>query len=425
MTISPTESSLTRRMRLGLVCLAAVSVALPMAWISLAKVLLIVFGLFYLSSNVWVKRSDPAFQALWTPRVVLACLLAFSASLAWTEADLGTALSAYVKHGKLIEMLLLLILIRSAQEARIGVIAFAAGQVFLLLSSWLLFVGLPVPWVTDPIGKYVVFSSYLDQSIILATSAAVFWHLRPQDRWPRWIAITLAALAMINVLLLEGRTGYIVAVAVFSLAVMWAVPRRWRLLTLIVTPLIVLVALYFGSAQVKERLSRGVVESQNFAAQAESASSMGWRLNAWRRSVEAINEMPWLGHGVGSWTTAAKRFEGTTANQTFGVGSNSNPHQEYLLWGVELGVFGTLALILLLVAMLRDAMRFSIGIQQTTISIVAAMAVACMFNSTLYDDLMGDYFCISLGLLMALGMRSASTSAEPAQSSLAQAPTTP
>jgi hypothetical protein len=31
------------------------------------------------------------------------------------------------------------------------------------------------------------------------------------------------------------------------------------------------------------------------------------------------------------------------------------------------------------------------------------MAVACLFNSALYDDLMGDYFCVVLGLLMALG----------------------
>lgn len=33
------------------------------------------------------------------------------------------------------------------------------------------------------------------------------------------------------------------------------------------------------------------------------------------------------------------------------------------------------------------------------------MAVACLFNSTLYDDLMGDFFCVSLGLLMAYGVR--------------------
>jgi hypothetical protein len=32
--------------------------------------------------------------------------------------------------------------------------------------------------------------------------------------------------------------------------------------------------------------------------------------------------------------------------------------------------------------------------------------VACLFNSALYDDLMGDFFCVSLGLLMALGARS-------------------
>ena len=36
---------------------------------------------------------------------------------------------------------------------------------------------------------------------------------------------------------------------------------------------------------------------------------------------------------------------------------------------------------------------------------VAATAIACMFNSTLYDDLMGDYLVRTLGVLLALGVR--------------------
>jgi O-antigen ligase len=35
---------------------------------------------------------------------------------------------------------------------------------------------------------------------------------------------------------------------------------------------------------------------------------------------------------------------------------------------------------------------------------VVALAIACMFNSSLYDGLIGDYFCIVLGLLLGLGL---------------------
>lgn len=382
-----------------------------MAWISLAKVLIFVFGLACLIANHVRKRSDPVFKNLWTSRVIIAILLAFSLSLLWSVADLEIALLALVKHSKLLEILLLISLIRTAHEARLAMAAFAAGQALLLLSSWLMAVGVPIPWATSSGFKYVVFSTYLDQSIIFATTAAVFWHLRSDHLWPRWLAALLAAAALINaLLLLEGRTGYAVALTVLSLAVMWAMPKRLRLATLMATPIIVIFGLYLGSAQVQDRLSKVVHESQNYASQGGSEGSSGWRLNAWHRSIQAMKESPWLGHGVGSWTMTIKRLEGSAATQIFGEGKAGNPHQEYLLWGVELGLAGTLLLISLMACVMRDALQFKTSITRAIISVAAAMAVACMFNSTLYDALIGDYFCIALGLLIALGIRTAPTS---------------
>lgn len=382
-----------------------------MAWISLAKVLIFVFGLACLIANHVRKRSDPVFENLWTSRVIIAIFLAFSLSLLWSVADLEIALLALVKHSKLLEILLLISLIRTAHEARLAMTAFAAGQALLLLSSWLMAVGVPIPWATSSGFKYVVFSTYLDQSIIFATTAAVFWHLRSDHLWPRWLAALLAAAALINaLLLLEGRTGYAVALTVLSLAVMWAMPKRLRLATLMATPIIVIFGLYLGSAQVQDRLSKVVHESQNYASQGGSEGSSGWRLNAWHRSIQAMKESPWLGHGVGSWTMTIKRLEGSAATQIFGEGKAGNPHQEYLLWGVELGLAGTLLLISLMACVMRDALQFKTSITRAIISVVAAMAVACMFNSTLYDALIGDFFCVALGLLIALGIRTAPTS---------------
>lgn len=395
--------------RLGLVCLTAISVSLPMAWISLAKFLLFSSGVVYLIADHWTKRGNAALNQLWTTRVLLVILLVFGFSVFWSEADTATALSGYVKHAKLMGILLLLSLIHSEREARVAVLAFAAGQVFLLLSSWMMFLGIPIPWSADAPTKYVVFSSYLDQSIMLATSAGVFWHLRNDRLWPQWVGITVTLLALVNaLLLLEGRTGYLVALTTLSLAAMWAMPKRLRTATLIVTPVIALLGLSLGSAQVHERVTKIVSESLNFTKHQQVGinDSSGWRLNAWRRSVQAINEKPLTGHGVGGWTPAAKRFEGSTANALFGEGNNSNPHQEYLLWGVELGLGGVLLLLAFLVAATRDAFTFPPNTRHATLSVLAAIAVACLFNSSLYDDLMGDYFCVGLGLLLAFGAQS-------------------
>lgn len=394
-------------LRLGLVCLVAVSVSLPMAWISLAKALLFVFGLIYLATNAFNRRSDPDLERLWAPRVVLVILATFSLSLLWTSVDSTFALITLVKHAKLLEIVLLISLIRNAREARIGITAFVAGQAFVLLNSWLLAAGIPFPWVNNSASQYVVFAtSYLDQSIMFAVTAAVFWHLRAEGLWPRWLARLLAVAALLNVfILLPGRTGYIVAMVVTSLAAMWAMPKRLRLPILIITPLLVISVAYFGSQNVRQGLSRILHESESYTQRADVASSSGWRLNAWHRSLQAIQERPLTGHGIGSWTPTVKRLEGDTATQTFGAGNSSNPHQEYLLWGVELGIGGILLLLALQAGILRDAQHFATPIRQTTLSALAVMAVACLFNSSLYDALMGDFLCVSLGLLLALGLR--------------------
>lgn len=395
--------------RLALVCLSAASVSLPMAWISLAKVLVLIAGLGYLCWDTARGQRDAALGALWTPRMLLAIVAVFATSLLWTGADISSALNTLVKHIKLVEIALLVVLVRSVAEARIAITAYALAQAFLLLSSWLLFAGVPVPWQAGSAVKYEVFSTYLDQSLMFATTAGVFWYLRGEGLWPRWTGIALALLALVNtLLLLEGRSGYLVALTTIALAIMWTMPRRLRFAALVITPTVLLLGLSLGSAKVHDRVTKIFAEAQNFAQTQTVAEgdSSGWRLNAWLRSAQALQEKPLQGHGVGNWAPVVKRLQGSNADAIFGVGNHSNPHQEYLLWAVELGVGGALLLLGLFLCILRDALRFTPVVQRALIGVVAATAVACLFNSALYDDLMGDYFCVSLGLLMAWGVRS-------------------
>lgn len=382
-----------------------------MAWISLSKILLFVFGLGYLIANRYKKNGSTHWQEIWTTRIILVIVIAFAASLWWTEVDLDFALHMLVKHAKLVTVLLLISLIHTEQEARIGIVAFAVGQSFVLLMSWLMALGVSFPWTTQTSAQYVVFAeSYIDQSVMFAATAAIFWHLRSEQLWPRWFANAIAFAALLNVfLLLPGRTGYLIAVAMLSLAAMWALNKRMRVIALVVTPLILVFGLYFSSGQVKDRITLVISETQNYSQHVETNSSSGWRLNAWHRSVQAIQENPWIGHGVGSWAPAVRRMErmeGTNATRVFGPSNSSNPHQEYLLWGVELGVVGMLLLIAFLASAASDTRQFPIGIQRATLSVLTAITIACLFNSALYDDLMGDFLCVGLGLLMAFGLKS-------------------
>lgn len=416
-------------LRLGLVCLVALSASLPIAWVSISKGFLFAYGLAYLVSTPWRRPDDARHHPLWTTRIILALLVAFAASLLWTEADLGSALTAFVRHSKLMSIVLLVTLIKTVQEARLAITVYAVGQAFLLASSWLMLFGIPIPWSVDAPTPYIVFSSYLDQSMMFATAAAIAWHLRNDKLWPTWAGIVYAELALVSVLLLlESRASYLIALTLLSFATMWALPRRWRIVTLVVTPVLVSAGLLIGSEQVLERVTKIASETQKFAKthHVGAKDSSAWRLNAWHRSAQAIQEKPLLGHGVGAWTPTVKRFQGVDANRIFGETNLSNPHQEYLLWAVELGVGGILLLVALVVGAGRDALRLDASVRRATLSVVAAMALACFFNSALFDDLLGDFFCVSLGLLLALGVRTSQMTAAPhkpqAQQPKAQSP---
>ncbi len=396
----------TWSVRMILVCLVAVSVSLPIAWISITKVLLYIGALGYMVAAHVQRRTDPAFNDLWTARAVLVACLAFAVSLLWTNAPLGEALAILVKHAKLLEILLLIAMIRTRPEARVALIAWALGQIVFLLTSWLMVAGVPIPWTRGGEGRYVVFSSYLDQSIMFATAAAVIWHLRAELPWPRWLTLTLSVAALVNVLvLLPGRTGYAVAMTMIVLKALWDVPRKWRLRGIVLIPLLVVAGVYLVSSNFHDRVSVILPEGQAYAEESVKASSSGWRLNAWHRSVQAIAESPLVGHGVGSWTGTVKRLEGNAAALVFGEGNSSNPHQEYLLWGVELGIGGMAILLAVIISILRDVRRFEPPVGRSAQSALAAMAVACLFNSALYDGLIGDFFVVTLGILMAFGIR--------------------
>lgn len=166
--------------RSSLVYFAAVAMALPMAIISIAKLLLLLGALTVIARG-WLRGDDTAarLQGAVSPMILLS-LAVMAVSIAWTTGSTHEALAAIGKHGKLLLVPVLLCLIRSRREAMFAVAFFVGGQVILLISTWLMFVGIAIPWATSREAgiSYAVFSSYLDQSIMTAVLAAVCWHMR-------------------------------------------------------------------------------------------------------------------------------------------------------------------------------------------------------------------------------------------------------
>ncbi len=403
--------------RLMLAFFVAASVGLSMAWVSIAKFALFIFVLVAMT---WRLARRPRFTKdarssqipKNTGRAIAVCLLAFSLSLFWTTAQSGESLGSLGKYGKLLTLLLLPMLLRSRREVIQALTVFAVLQALLAISSWLLFFGLPVPWATSQraVLEFSVFSTYLDQSIMSAVTAAVCWHLRASapTRHGQKIAVAIAFICMSNVLFaLIGRSGHVVAIVVLSLAIMWELPRRYRFL-LVILPAILLTAAYTVSPKVQMRVTQVQTEVQAFSfdkgESVVTGTSSGIRLHFWHRALQSIEQSPWLGSGVGSWSNEYNRLEKQFSPGSVMLGEKSNPHQEYLLWGVQLGVLGIVLFFGFLMCIVRDMVQADAQARRAGLSALAALAVSCLFNSTIFDALIGDFFCVVLGLLLALAL---------------------
>ena len=396
-------------LRLTIICGAAASVGLSMAFISILKFLLLLCGLTVLF-KAWRLNSikiPPVLLGKATPIAIMLVLAAFAISLAWTIAPIDQALGSLAKYAKLLIIIFIMCLIRSRREALLAAAWFAGSQLFLVLGAWALYLGIPIPWASSKMAmtEYAVFSTYLDQGIMSAVFALLCWHLRSlvPGRYGPGLAIGVGVLSLGSVLfVLSGRSGHLVAIAGLSLAIMWELPKRFRVLV-VTLPFLLAALLFATSEKVRERLTVVQSEVQAYSSTAQSNTSSGLRLMMWRYASIMIEQHPARGLGSGSWTTEYNRLQHADNPNFEDIQPMGNPHQEYLLWGLQLGVGGILLFLGLMLSILRDSLRMDDKYRRALQTCIAGLAVACLFNSSLYDALIGDFFCMTLGLLLALG----------------------
>ena len=390
----------------------AASVPISLAATNIFKAVLFVFALVVLLLAVARRNRPPQLRALRTPMAIALMLAALALSLAYTSATLPQAAHDLVKYSKLLLIPLLLVLIPSRRHAVIALSVYACAQMFIVASSYLLSMDLALPWVYKTViqrtSEGAVFSSYLDQSIMTVGLGALAWHLRHEipGRHGAKIGIAIAVLCAGNVLfLLPGRSGHVALLTVLTLSLLWALPGRARPAAL-AAPLLLVAAMLWLPTDFRERAVAVVSEAQAYQRGDDKPTSSGLRLSYWHRSIEAFAERPLTGHGVGSWNTEFRRLEGSHLRKD--AESLRNPHQEYLMWAVQLGLVGVALFLAFLAALVRDSSRLPLPVRHAAWSMVAIFATVCMFNSVLYDALIGDYFCILFGLLLAAGTTPAS-----------------
>lgn len=338
------------------------------------------------------------------PVAVISCVLflAYAAGSLYSAGGRSDILHALDKAAVL---LLIPILISAPldQKARdLALHAFMAAVVITLVLSFLVWFG-AVPqgrFVKGTPADAVVFKYRITHSLLMAFGAYLF-ALKARCCASEKLGLTysaIAALAAFNVLfMVEGRTGQLVLFALlFHLLFLWL---RWKgvAVAALACALIGSVAYFVPSSTLNQRAAVTLREFNEWRPGEPSTTSIGQRLEFYRNSIEIVREYPLLGVGTGGFPVAyARQVAGTPMVAT------RNPHNEYLMIAIQLGVAGLALLLYLFWSQWRLAAALPASFDQAVArALVIAIATASMVSSTLMDHTEGLFYVWASGVLLS------------------------
>ena len=393
------------RLRLYSLCFLALSVSLGVALVSLAKLMLLIAVLLQGLTDVQQRRRAaaphsagklPWPSSLWWGA---AALLWMGLSMAWSSAPADAAWLSLSRHARWLVLPAAFYLLRAGTPAWPVLQCLVAGQLFVLLSSWLMVLGIPLPWAISFMSpdNAVVFTSTIEQPITSTLMMLVIWYFR--DQWPvpyrRIVVWAVMALTSANVLLVvTGRTGQMALLLAWVFILLGVLPRRYRWGVLLL-PVLVALGVGLGSERMQQRwlkASSDVMALQQGPLKEEN--SLGFRIDAWQKSVQAVAEKPILGHGVGAWNQAYLAQGGTIPKAT-------DPHQQFLLWAVESGGVGAALFVGFLALLWRNAQNLPWSARWGLRSVLAIEVLTGLANSTLLGAGIGEFFLLLWAGLLA------------------------
>jgi O-antigen ligase len=250
--------------------------------------------------------------------------------------------------------------------------------------------GEPLVMIQDPI-TYGMFVSI----------AAFCWTVEASftmSKAKKGALLFLAALAIFNLFgIIHNKTIYLVLPVLFGyfLISLW----RWKgaaVLGLTVA-LIAVITWNFPATPIYQNVAKAVREYREWQPNQVDLTSTGQRMGFYCNTLEMIREYPFFGVGVGGFAQAyAKKVKDLGMIQT------DNPHNEYLLVTVQLGLLGLAALLYVFYTQWRLAVLLPTR-RETILArgVVLAFMVGCLFNSFLTDFDEGVFFVWISALLFS------------------------
>ena len=390
--------------------IVAVLIAFSLPW---STSLVGIFCLIWLWAVAATLDFRPFLQSLQRPvsALPIALFVLALAGTLWSEASWGARLYALGPVSKLLVLPFLLYHFERSTRGMWVFVAFLVSCALLMALSWI--VAFQPQLALKPDAEFgVPVKNYIDQSQEFALCGVVLaYPVIGLLRVKRWLAASLlAAIALSFILNMVFVTISRTAMVTFpvTLLVFALLHLKWRSVFAGLCLVIILAGTaWIASTQLQQRTSTFLRDYQLYKER-NLPTSIGLRLEFWKKSLVFFGEAPVIGHGTGSirglFDRAAVNRAGVEA-ATIG-----NPHNQTLNVAIQWGIVG----VALLYAMWLCHLLIFRGeglVAWIGLIVVAQNISTSLFNSHLFDFNEGWMYVLGVGVAGGMGLGSPARSA--------------
>jgi O-antigen ligase len=322
-----------------------VLIALSLPW---STSLVAIFAVAALVTMVPFFDAKAFLQSLKRPVSVLPVAL-FALALVgtlWSDAPWGARLYAVSPTAKL---LMLPVLFYHFERSARGMQVFAAfllSCVLLMAMSWLVAFD-PLLALKSGAEYGVPVKNYIDQSQEFALCAVVLVYpvitqLRAKRNWLATLLVAVSLSFIVNMLFVSVSRTALVTIPIM-LVVFALLHLKWRNMLIVACAVAVLGGTAWAtSPQLRATTARFLIDYELYKERDEP-TSIGLRLEFWKKSLRFFVEAPLIGHGSGS--TQGLFEQASTGPRVLAGGQVvANPHNQTLNVAVQWGALGIVVL---------------------------------------------------------------------------------
>jgi O-antigen ligase len=312
--------------------------------------------------------------------------------IGWAHVPWSERIGGFDWFPKLLVIPLLMVQFHRSPRGHWVLLGFLLSATVLLMLSWYLYFTPYPPWrikdVADPFKDRITQGTEFTLCLFGLLELAAYAWKNARFREAS-LAASLAALYFLNIMFATVSRTALVAVPTLLVLFGFRYLTWPRMVAFVAGLAVVAGILWVSSPYLRERVSNIPEEITTFQALNHDTSA-GSRLKFWERSIEIMSEAPLAGHGTGAITATFSGITGTTRNAT-------NPHNQIMTIGIQLGLIGVAILIAMWGAHVRMFCATGL-INWIGLVVVAENIIASMFNSQLSDFTTGWIYVLGVGV---------------------------